>query len=605
MPIYRPSLVCNFTLRFDPSLTLIEAPEAQTVKGMLANPPGSPGSPSKEPLILRQPAQGSGFGGQAESHVAARIPFAGTLEFPGYRQAAKFSFKFAFRDLPIDPRCIVAARVDVHLGTVTAEDFAEGMRGGNDPLRPIPSVLRTSPENFRMAGLVDEWEVLHDEKGSIVSMTGRDVRAILLDTPINAGTEGVGSSILQLLDTSRPIHEVVAQLLSFNPMFVDFPVVANPAEWPDGEIPAPHAQDLIPRHRKGAKGNVRGGRATAPASNEGDNLKFWDLIVRLCYFVGAIPHIVGNQIVIRPSRSIFDQVTGTVDPVRNPTPFLGGRVRDFDAQALREITPGLKVRRIVYGRDTSSVAFQRKFGGYRRPKHVRAVSYDGDSSETGIGKIVVGIYPPEETPLKTKVAPNNSKSLSEVLTVPVPGIRDVSRLTDIARSIYEEVGRGEMGGVCESNNLASFGGNNADPDLLRLNPGDPVEFLVDTRNVRSGSPLVSALTDHMRGGFEETVADIAKRLGDENLARVIVATARGQVAELQRFFRVQNVKYTWGAEKGVQVSFDFENYVMAKTDKPLPVNEEPVTAMSPTDQPTTPDAASPAPGKSLRSAGRQ
>jgi hypothetical protein len=606
MPVYRPSLICNFTLRFDPRLTLAPAPAPQSVKDMLENPPASPGSSSKQPLILRYEARTSTETNQA-SFVAARIPVSGTVELPGYRQAGKFSFKFAFKDLPIDPRVVAAARVDIHLGAVSAEDFRDGMRGGTDPLKPIPSVLRpvvpgagVNTDNFRMAGIVDEWEVLHDEKGSVVSMMGRDVRAILLDTPINAGTEGVGSTVLSLLDTSRPINEVVAQLLSFNPMFVDFPVVANAQEWPEGVIPAPHAADLIPRHRKGAKGKTRGGRATAPSSNEGDNLKFWDLIVRLCYFVGAIPHIVGVSIVIRPSRSVFDQITGTVDPVRNPTPFWGGKVRGFDEDAKRDITPALKVRRLVYGRDTSSVAFQRKFGGYRRPKHVRAVSFDPDSEQSGAGKILVGIYPPEETKLTTKVAPNNSKSLSEVLTIPVPGITDLTRLTDIARSIYEEVGRGEMGGVCETNNLASFGGGNADPDLLRLNPGDPIEFLVDTRNVRSGSPLVSTLTDHMRVSFEEAVADIAKRLGDENLARVIVATARGQVAELQRFFRVQTVKYTWNNDKGVQIAFDFENYVMAALEDPLPVNEPATTVVSPTDTPTTPDNASPAPGKSLR-----
>jgi hypothetical protein len=126
------------------------------------------------------------------------------------------------------------------------------------------------------------------------------------------------------------------------------------------------------------------------------------------------------------------------------------------------------------------------------------------------------------------------------------------------------MGRGEIGGKADTRNLASFGGSNADPDLCRLDVGDGIELLTDTRSVRSGAPLTSTLTEHDRKSFSEAVADIHSRIGDENLSRVIVATARGQVNELQRFFRVKTVKQKWDKSSGIEISFDFENYFVVR-----------------------------------------
>ena len=78
-------------------------------------------------------------------------------------------------------------------------------------------------------------------------------------------------------------------------------------------------------------------------------------------------------------------------------------------------------------------------------------------------------------------------------------------------------------------------------------------------------PLVSELTNQTRASFEEQVAEIKARIGDENLARVIVATSRGSIQELQRFFRVSNVKYTWG-DNGIRIDFDFQNFVVPTFD---------------------------------------
>jgi hypothetical protein len=164
--------------------------------------------------------------------------------------------------------------------------------------------------------------------------------------------------------------------------------------------------------------------------------------------------------------------------------------------------------------------------------------------------------------------------MEEVLNVRVSGITDAGLLTQIAKSVFNEIGRGEMGGSVSTPNLASFGGDSSDPDLLSLSPGDGIELLVDTRAVRSGSPLISTFTESQRLSFDDQVKAVFKVLGNMTLARVIVATQRGQVTELQRFFLVQNVKYAW-SDKGIKIDFDYTNYVQARwgVDEEVEIND--------------------------------
>jgi len=560
MTTFYPSLIVNFKLRFDEALHLQPEPPISTTSSELADPPAA--SVASTPLIVDR-------GDENASFILGRVPRSASLEFPGYRQAAQFNLVVDFRDMPLDPRVIRAAAVEIFLGAVPPGDFATGMttieRDGSRRSR-----LRTVDANGNsldplMVGFVDEADVVHNESGSTFSVKGRDARGILLDTPISVAPNAA-QQLLNELDWSRPIDEVVQQILQFNPFFSSFIVTSNPAEWPGGELPAPGAAAFTPRHRRGARGERSGARPSPPGDT--NNLNFWDLVVRACYLVGAIPYFEGLALRIRPARSIFDQARAGIDPT-NPTPFAGGRPRNFDEIAQVDIDPGLSFRRLVYGRDVTNYSFNRKFGGFQRPRIVRTVSVNTDSTTRGTGRLIESRWPPENADTganRTRVAPSNQQSQQEIVNVPVAGVTDVARLQEIARSIYEEIGRGEMGGACETVNLASFGGSNADPDLLRLRPGDGVEFFVDTRALSSRAPLVSTLTDTNRLPFEEAVAEIASRIGgDRNLARVIVATARGQVQELQRFFRVSTVRYDWSTT-GIKIAFDFQNFVVVRSE---------------------------------------
>lgn len=557
--VWRPNCVFNLELRFDEALHVVTTPDPVSVEARVANPPGDDvrnlinNLSTQEPLITQR-------GDGNVSYVLNRLPKKATVELPGYRQAGNFEITLPFVDLPLDPRTLRAAKVDIHLGAVSDDDFAAGMRG-RGPNGARRSIIRTRDDAGRpnqntllMLGLVDEMKVRHTQQGSEVTLHGRDYRGILLDSPLNP-------QALAGLYADFTIDKLVAQLISFHPFGDRFTVLVNPAEWPNGEIPSPLNADVLPRHRRGARGNRRGGRTNVPGSSQ--QMTFWDAIVQYCYLVGAIPYFSGSDLRIRPTRSIFDQQRAGFDP-SIATPFLPDAPRTPPGGA------PFSVRRMVYGRGIKEIEFTRRFAGNARPHVVRCVSVDTSNGSRGTGMVIQAQWPQPANDTRTRaarttsVSPGGQQAHEEVLTIAVPGIRDQARLLVIARNLFEEIGRNEIGGTCETNDLASFGGSNQDPDLLRLRPGDGIEFYTDTRRATSGAPLVGTIVDSAREPFDQAVRRVARTIGQEDLARVIVATARGQVSELQTFFRVSNVKFDWDHDKGVGIGFDFQNYFVQR-----------------------------------------
>jgi hypothetical protein len=556
--VFIPSCVAHITIKFDEALLPPDQlVAAVSVDDMLTRA----GRPSKGAVAAKPSLVSKG----KESFVMNLVPLSAHVTLPGYRQAGTFSLELNFNDLPIDPRTVRAAAIEIHLGTIDAVAFARGVQSPAVAGKARESVLDTrnstggngAPDTLLIVAMIDKWKASHKGDKSTISMSGRDLRGALLDTPISTDPKA-STTIISQLKLDQPIDELVAQILGFHPLYAQsrFSVTISPSEWPKG-IPSVGDRSVIPRHKKGAKGKKSQAQTNSPLAK----ISFWDLIVQFCYFVGAIPLLNGTSIMLRPVRNLYKQQNAGIDPSAS-TPFLGGAQRTIDKPSGERINP-LSVRRLVYGRDIVDFELERNFSGYQRPRVVRAIGHDPSSAERGDKKQLVAWWPPVEDKkaARTKASTGKEAPHEEVLEIPVPGVRDKDRLQEIARAIYEEIGRGEIGGNIVTQNLSSFGGDNADPDLLRIRPGDAVEIAVDTRTLRNTSPLVSDYTDHLRKPFAQRVDEIAKVLGDKNLAHVIVSTARGTVQSLQRYFRASSVNFDWNAQSGVKIDFDFQNYI--------------------------------------------
>ncbi len=552
-PFYYPSIVVNLRLRFDESFAVVNLPEPLDQRGSIADTT-EPAGPRTRPLITET-------GKDNLSHLLNRVPKNATVELPGYRTAGKFSFLFDYRELPIDPRLIRQIGVEIYQGTVNPEDFSTGMTQiePDGTRRSVLNVYDASgtprDDLMTLAGVIDTWRMTHDDKGSYIQMEGRDLRGIFLDSPLDL-------RVFDQINQQGSIIEVVAALLSTHPQAEAMNLQVMPDEWPGSEIPSPADKDGLTRVRRKADGSG----ASVGSSSSKPN--YWDMVTQLCTLVGAIPYFVGRELHIRKARSIYSQLKpalASLSPFRDPS---GAPKPRADSLGERYF-----VRRMVYGRNLKSLTFERKFTGTRVPV-LELVSHDQSGTERGPGKLLIVQWPPKSKKAAriSGVSPSGKVAQTDILRIPIPGIRSKDRLLEIAKDLFEEIGRQEIGGSVITNSLSSLNGDNSDPDMLRLRPGDGVEFSTDVQALNSRTPISSQFTDAGRMSFDERVdqikRDMLQKSGtvDENLVRVIVASSRSSVIDLLQFFRVSGIKYAW--QNGVvTVSFDFRNYISTRYDE--------------------------------------
>lgn len=581
---FYPSCVCRLTIRFEEALTLTDTrnaaqldptlgPGAGTAlagfaatRNALTNPPGFQLGYSKG--LLLPPGPPVSLGG------LEMVPRSASIELPGVRQAGKFDLEIAYRDLPIDPRTVRACRVEIFLGAVQADQFARGEQLATH-------VAGVPTQDLLMVGTVDLWDAKHSNATSVVRLEGRDLVGILLDTKLPL-------QFLQQLDLSKNIVDVIHQILSGNKAVLsptspltpltgptgligqglDIVVEADLGEW-GGEIPVLGRLGELTETRKGVAAT------SAQMTPNSQKISYWDLITRYCALLGAVPQLRTVSAAEAQSSTTFTstgkqlspgQIVLSVRRARNlfaqqktPTPFAGGQPRKLRAPLVEKgQEQDLFVRRLVFGRDISEFNFQKKFHGTVVPT-VR--TWGVDDTKRGSEQLINGQWPP---PLSQA---DQMKQDSEILNIPYHGIRDKKRLNELARDIYEEVGRGELGGTAQTKWLTSFGGDATDPDLLRLRPGDAVELVVDVRQLGSRAPLVNELVNDTRTPFEQAVTDLANRLNvGTSVARIIVATARGMLTQTLSTFRTATVKYGWDVKKGINVTLDYQNYVIARNE---------------------------------------
>ncbi len=561
MPIYYPSVAAKLVVRFDEALLKGNTPEGSTpeqnaeaaavIAALPINPVADAGVPSSAPLLLNNTSP------DGLSHSLAIVPTAANFELPTFRQAPKFSVTFAYRDFPVDPRAIRAISVEMYLGTVSGDNFARGMLGQSDGGR-LASQLTLDLNNLMLVGVADTMVAHHSEKGSSIVLTGRGLQGMLLDAKCHADQ-------LAALNLKQNIKAVIEQLLGMDAQSKKIPVrIADGSngtinEWPNG-VPSPADQSLVSRVNKGQGGDS----AKLPMKGNANEVAIWDIISNLCSYVGAVPYFIANNLWIRPTRGIFEQkAAGQSDA--NPTPFANGKPRIIQTTA-GDLS--VAYRKMIFGKNILNYKIERKFGGAKVPT-VQAISYDSSSAAKGEGRHLQVEWPPVDKPdaRRSAVDSSGSEARTEPLRVSVPGIVDKTRLLSIAKQVYEEVGRGELGGSVSTKDLASLGGNNADADILRLRPGDAVEFAADSGGLESFPPVVSELNNKASQAPAELSATIQKRLGfSKSLADVLAGTAKNQFAALQNVFRVANVSYSWALESGVAVDFDFQNYITARYD---------------------------------------
>ena len=156
-------------------------------------------------------------------------------------------------------------------------------------------------------------------------------------------------------------------------------------------------------------------------------------------------------------------------------------------------------------------------------------------------------------------------AVNEVLSGRVQGVTSKESLAVIAQSVYEQSARKELSVEVSTKDLASFGGDNLDPDILDMVPGDSFDAYLMREG--EGDTSVGAVEDAALVGSK--LVQMLKGLGHGD--EIAKAYAASYVAGgFQTTFRTRSVKTDWSNDSGVSISVTGCNYVEVRLDKELP-----------------------------------
>ncbi len=465
------------------------------------------------------------------------VPVSVQIERNGIRTADTASVVINYTDAPFDPRLIRAAAIEITLGVVSPEDYAAGMAGERREDGSLRSLVPRSttlagPESrsaqtTRFVGWVDTWQITFDEsEGDTISLECRDLSAIFFDTPLATGSG---------IDLTVPIDQGVSDFLNtYNQTRGIRVVYGRPGSVDPGIAPTPASS--APTTTRSRRGRALRQRRSGDAQQN-----LWDHITEACARVGLVPIIYDYELHICEPRTFY---------VGSDVP-----------------------RSMVYGRNLKHLEFTRKLGGNRVPT-IEVRCFQPASGRTAWARWPcsegaprfgeIGINDPPRTPRRPNEPSVSGHNPTErIQTYSVRGVEDGETLLRVARNLFEQIGRQEIEGNFETDDISSW--ESADPaDILNLDNGDGVELLVSgSGSVEDATGLTTAQIASLT---REARADYYRRLGwptatAEAFARLQDATAN------QTIFRAQNVRLQWDAEQGFGAVVDFINFVEVREER--------------------------------------
>lgn len=472
--------------------------------------------------------------------VAGIIPRSAQWKLNGFRIADTLSLEIKWQDMPIDPRCVRSASVKFYLGTVKPEDHAQGILGrsrasdGPDSAQPINLVpdryadpnghgLRT---NLRFEGWIDTWDMSWGSDGEpVIKLECADNTRLFIDQ--QQPSKGA-------VDVTKPIDEAVADYLAQFPQFNGITVMYLPG---GGTIPK--IKDVVGNSaavpQLGPPAS-KGGGATG-----GDQSNVWDYLTDITAIIGHGLRLEGTNIIIqRPS----DAIDGRQAP------------RKDDPYAARQLASGLyENRTFIFGQNIAELAVKRDYTK-KKPTNIEVRCF-----QPGIKNPIVGRFP-EKKDRVIHALPGDGQSDEKWTTFRAPScIKDPVVLKQLAENIFNSIGRQELEVKVKTMNMSSFGGGNADPDILDMRAGDTFEIMVDRNGGNTQTDLQSSLSS------EKLCAQFMEKIG--YTPEFAKAYAKSVTAgKLQKIYRLKEMNTSWSIDDGVSFELVGVNYITARVDKP-------------------------------------
>ncbi len=492
------------------------------------------------------------------THVLAGImPKDAAWNQNGVRQADTLAVTLKFIDCPIDPRCVRSCWIEFYLGTVTPDEYKRGIDGAmrpvagtqggrSEPMNLVPDAWLDAKgrvrSNRRFQGFVDKWSNDWGEGEPLIRLDCRDNTQLFLDTEAPAKL---------CIDKGVPIDKAIAVYLSHFPQFAGITVEYRPGIIAEKDIP-----QLAKTLSKTAF-QPHLGPAPSLMLGQPSGMSVWDFLTDIAGSIGHVIRVEDTNIIIERVRTKSGYEDKFVN--RPDDPFQG---RD-----------GHVYRRFIYGRNLLEMKNERSFVK-TVPTNIEVRCYDPVKKS-----VLVARYPSNKIGKGVHTSiPGDGGVEEKWLVWRVTGVTDKDALRIIAQNIYEQLGRQELSTKIKTKNLASFGGGNADPDILDMRVPDTIEILVNRGSEGTAVDDVDA----------STLIEIEKQLAVLQSRNVEFMMSRGFPKEfsmayakvytdlgLQTTYRAKAINVQWNTDSGV--SFDIEgiNYIEVRADPAnLPDPEE-------------------------------
>lgn len=469
-----------------------------------------------------------GFGGKDRPQVIEDIiPLSINVHLNSYKEADTWEITFDAKRFPFSPELLASAAVEIYL--YQREDLTQDpiyndlptptfnvntLTGLGEYALAVQANDRDQREKLLITGLVDSANLSQDENGGVISLSGRDYTALLLDKewdPVESGKRG------RIPD--GPLDEVVQKLVNeavdadsnvntLQVAFIDYEIV------PDTKNVAKTVTSKKVTIKPPPTSKSRSKRKTRGVAVKSDS-NYWDVIYKLCMSYGFITFVQGfNVYIAKPHVLQADQEA------------LWGQWR------------------VAYGRNLESLEVERKLAKEAVPQ-IRVRSYSEKAKAAIEGRFPADRDGQRVTGVGTKK--------EEYRTYSVPDVTDVNTLKEIARSTYYTIARGEGTIRFSTPHLADLDNK----DLLRMRSGDAVKIVWDAFNaevmLNTGISKEQKVSELLSQGYKYDVASL-------------VAEQYEKLDYFRQHFYVRTVNYTWDQNNGVKIDVEAINFINTERD---------------------------------------
>lgn len=508
--------------------------------------------------------------------VSGIIPKSFDWKVNGIRAADELRVSIRAEDFPIDPRVCRSIGIEFFLGTLTAVEYAQGARGrtrgevfgstvpnANEPLSVVPDFyvddLGNRRTNLRFEGWVDKDKLaLADNAPPWIEFECRDHTQLLL---------GQGAPPKLVIGGKDPLDKAVATYLANFPQFAGFSVEYAGV---DG-APAPSLEKVL------AGSAMRPELGPQPKGD--DDLTVWDYITDVCGSIGHVAYVDGTRIILARPATVLSGVAST----RSDDPY----------RARKLASANYPVRAMIYGRNLSNLEISRDFAN-REAKNIEVRSYSPKKKQ-----VLVARFPTKDSRIPSST-PGSGAADNKWNVVHLRGVESQQLLEEIAEDYYNSRSRSELEVTIKTKCFASFGGGNADPDLLDLKATDAIEIAVDRGGDASWSKIEKQLV------AREANAQRLISLGFTDRFAKAYASAYAS-AGLQRLFRLREMSVSGDVDDGVSFEIRAANFVQVRGEirnpaKPAakPANTKPAAKQAAkTSSPASPPSPVAPPGTKI------